>query len=130
MTYLGGEIYQLRFGYGETVVRPDLREVVPVVYFDPLTDIRTIGRAGLQSSPIKNYDARFKYYGENGNNYSVAAFYKDITAPIETILSVGDTEYTATFVNGETGEVYGIEAEFCRISIGWRMACLLQAISR
>ncbi len=118
MTYLGGENYQVRFGYGETVVRPDLREVVPVVYFDPLTDIRTIGRAGLKSSPIKNYDARFEYYGENGNNYSVAAFYKDITAPIETILSVGDTEYTATFVNGETGEVYGIEAEFLQ-DINW-----------
>lgn len=112
MTYLGGESYQLRFGYGETVVRPDLREVVPVVYFDPLTDIRTIGRTGLKSSPIKNYDARFEYYFENGDNLSLAAFYKDIEAPIETVLSVGDTEYTATFINGETGEVYGIEAEW------------------
>lgn len=112
MTYLGGESYQLRLGYGETVVRPDLREVVPVVYFDPLTDIRTIGRAGLKSSPIKNYDARFEYYFDNGDNFSMAAFYKDITAPIETVLSVGDTEYTATFINGDTGEVYGIEAEW------------------
>src|SRR5690606_28688260 len=39
LTYIGGDSYQVRAGYGETVVRPDLREVVPVGYFDPLTDI-------------------------------------------------------------------------------------------
>ncbi|TMP31653.1 TonB-dependent receptor [Pseudoalteromonas rubra] len=112
MTYLGGEKYQIRFGYGETVVRPDLRELVPVSYFDPLTDIRTFGVSGLKSSELANYDARFEYYMDNGDNFSVGAFYKDITAPIETVLQVGDEDYTATFVNGETGEVYGVEAEW------------------
>ena len=111
-TYMSGENYQVRFGYGETVVRPDLREVSPVAYFDPLTDIRTIGVVGLQSSPIKNYDLRYEYYGDAGDNFSVAAFYKDIEAPIETILRVGDSDYSASFVNGETAEVYGIEAEW------------------
>ncbi|GEK09040.1 TonB-dependent receptor domain-containing protein [Pseudoalteromonas peptidolytica] len=112
LTYLSDGNYQIRFGYGETTVRPDLRELVPVAYYDPLTDIRTFGVAGLKSSDLKNYDARFEYYMDNGDNFSVAAFYKDITAPIETILRVGDEDYTATFVNGEEGEVYGIEAEW------------------
>lgn len=112
LTYLADNNYQVRFGYGETVVRPDLRELVAVAYFDPLTDIKTFGVAGLKSSDLKNYDARFEYYMDNGDNFSVAAFYKDITAPIETILKVGDEDYTATFVNGDTGEVYGIEAEW------------------
>ncbi|AUJ72106.1 TonB-dependent receptor domain-containing protein [Pseudoalteromonas sp. NC201] len=112
LTYLSDGNYQVRFGYGETTVRPDLRELVPVAYYDPLTDIRTFGVAGLKSSDLKNYDARFEYYMDNGDNFSVAAFYKDITAPIETILRVGDEDYTATFVNGEEGEVYGIEAEW------------------
>ena len=111
-TYIGGDNYQIRLGYGETVVRPDLREVVPVVYYDPLTDIRTIGKVGLQSSPIKNFDLRYEYYGAAGNNFSLAAFYKDIEAPIETILRVGDEDYSASFVNGETAEVTGIEAEW------------------
>ncbi|MEO2268606.1 TonB-dependent receptor [Pseudoalteromonas sp. YIC-656] len=112
LTYLGGETYQVRAGYGETVVRPDFREIVPVTYFDPLTDIRTFGRTGLKSSPIKNFDLRYEHYGEAGNSFSVAAFYKDIEAPIETILRIGDEDYSATFVNGETAEVYGIEAEW------------------
>lgn len=111
-TYLANQNYQVRLGYGETVVRPDLRELVAVAYYDPLTDIKTFGVAGLDSSDLKNYDARFEYYMDNGDNFSIAAFYKDITAPIETILKVGDEDYTATFVNGDTGEVYGIEAEW------------------
>lgn len=111
-TYMGGDNYQIRLGYGETVVRPDLREVVPVSYRDPLTDIRTFGRAGLQSSPMKNYDLRYEYYGEMGDNFSVAAFYKDIQAPIESVLTVGDEDYTASFVNGESAEVMGVEFEW------------------
>lgn len=112
LTYIGGDDYQLRFGYAETVVRPDIRETVPVVYFDPITDIRTIGRAGLQSSPMKNYDARFEYYMDNGDNYTASLFFKDIARPIESVLSVGDEEYTLNYVNGETAEVYGIEFEW------------------
>lgn len=104
--------YQLRFGYGETVVRPDLRETVPVAYFDPITDIRTLGRFGLQSSDLKNYDIRYEYYAQNGDNYSVAAFYKDIVNPIEAVLRVGDEEYTLTYINGQEAEVYGAEFEW------------------
>ncbi|MDO6444486.1 TonB-dependent receptor [Colwellia sp. 1_MG-2023] len=111
-TYLANENYQIRASYGETIVRPDLREVVPVAYYDPLTDIRTFGRVGLKSSPIKNYDLRYEYYADNGNSYTVAAFYKDIESPIETVLQVGDEDYSATFVNGETGEVQGVEFEW------------------
>lgn len=111
LTYLKDN-YQLRFGFGETVVRPDLREVVPVAYFDPITDIRTIGRAGLRSSDLQNFDARFEYYADNGDNFSVAAFYKEIDAPIEAVLRVGDEEYTLTYVNGTEAEVYGAEFEF------------------
>ncbi|MFT5759118.1 MAG: TonB-dependent receptor [Alteromonadaceae bacterium] len=112
LTYMGSEQYQIRASYGETVVRPDLREVVPVAYFDPLTDIRTFGRVGLDSSPIKNYDLRYEYYAANGDNYTLATFYKEISSPIETVLQVGDEDYSATFVNGETGEVKGIELEW------------------
>jgi len=112
LTYMGGENYQIRLGYGETTVRPDLREVVPVAYYDPLTDLRTVGRVGLESSPIKNYDARYEYYASNGNNYSVGLFYKDITKPIESVLSIGDEDYTLSFVNGKTAQVYGMEAEW------------------
>ncbi|WP_417659617.1 TonB-dependent receptor plug domain-containing protein [Pseudidiomarina sp.] len=112
LTYIGDESYQIRFGFSETVVRPDIRETVPVAYFDPITDIRTIGRAGLESSPMTNLDARFEYFADNGDNYTVSAFYKDIEKPIESVLSVGDEEYTLNYVNGISAEVYGVEFEW------------------
>ncbi len=112
LTYMASDNYQLRFGYGETVVRPDLRETVPVAYYDPVTDIRTFGTAGLESSDLRNYDARFEYYADNGDNYTIAAFYKDIENPIESVLQVGDEDYTLSYVNGESAEVYGVELEW------------------
>ncbi|MCC2604979.1 TonB-dependent receptor plug domain-containing protein [Planctobacterium marinum] len=112
LTYINGDDYQLRFGYGETVVRPDLREVVPVGYFDPLTDIRTSGNTQLTASTLKNYDVRYELYYPNGDNLALSLFYKDIAAPIETILRIGDSSYTAGFTNGDTAELYGIEAEW------------------
>lgn len=117
-TYIGGNDYQMRLSYGETIIHPDLREVVPVAYFDPLTDIRTVGRVGLKSSPITHYDARYESYGQNGDNYSIGLFYKDIESPIESVLSVGDQDYTLGFVNGEEAKVYGIEAEWL-IDLTW-----------
>lgn len=118
LTYIGGDSYQVRMGYGETVVRPDLREVVPVGYFDPLTDIRTTGNTQLVSSNLKNYDLRYELYGEMGNNLALSLFYKDITNPIETVLRVGDSTYTASFTNGSQAELYGIEAEWL-YDLGW-----------
>ncbi|MBN7818626.1 TonB-dependent receptor [Bowmanella sp. Y26] len=118
LTYIGGDSYQVRAGYGETVVRPDLREVVPVGYFDPLTDIRTTGNTQLVSSTLKNYDLRYELYGEMGNNLALSLFYKDITNPIETVLRVGDSTYTASFTNGSQAELYGIEAEWL-YDLGW-----------
>ena len=112
VTYMSDDNYQIRFGFSETVVRPDIRETVPVAYFDPLTDIRTIGRAGLQSSPMTNIDARFEYFADNGDNYTISAFYKEIDNPIESVLSVGDEEYTLTYVNGISAEIYGVEFEW------------------
>lgn len=112
LTYMSDNNYQVRLGWSETVVRPDIRETVPVAYFDPLTDIRTIGRSGLQSSPMTNIDARFEYFADNGDNYTISAFYKEIDRPIESVLSVGDEEYTLTYVNGISAEVYGIEMEW------------------
>lgn len=111
LTYISDD-YQLRFGYGETVVRPDLREVVPVTYSNPLTDILTRGNVSLVSSTLKNYDARYELYFDNGDNLAISAFYKDISQPIESVLRVGDAAYSATFTNGDSGELYGVEAEW------------------
>ena len=82
VTWLFHPDMQLRFAASQSVVRPDLREVTPVLYVDPLTDFNVIGFRDLVSSKLTNLDVRWEWYLLSGSSLSVGAFYKDIDAPI------------------------------------------------
>ncbi len=115
LTYTINPEMQLRFGYGGTVVRPDIREVSASTYIDPLTDFPIGGTPGLRTTSIKNYDIRWEWYTEMGNNLSVALFYKDMSDPIESVQSPAqDGPPLVRIANAETGELYGVEVEFLR----------------
>ncbi len=108
----GADDYQFRLSYGETVVRPDLREIADVIYIDPELRIRVGGNSQLQTSPIDNFEARGEFYYANGDNLTVSLFFKDIQNPIERIRTAGsDDNIQLTFVNAESGETYGVEFE-------------------
>lgn len=109
---LGSADYQIRIGYGETVVRPDLREVAGVVYIDPELEMRVQGNPLLESSPIAHFEIRSEFYYERGDNFTISLFHKDIDAPIEQIRSAGtDDDVVLGFANAESGKVYGVELE-------------------
>lgn len=113
LTYFLTEEHQFRLSYGETVVRPDLREVSSATYLDPLTDFPISGTPGLKTTAIKNYDFRWEWYRDGGNNLSVGVFYKDMDSPIEAVQSPAqDGPPLIKMANAETGEVYGVEVEF------------------
>lgn len=115
VTWLFHPDMQLRFAASQSVVRPDLREVTPVLYVDPLTDFNVIGFRDLVSSKLTNLDVRWEWYLLSGSSLSVGGFYKDIDAPIETVEIMGsDGNLLVSFRNAETGKVYGIETEFVR----------------
>lgn len=112
LTWFISDALQARFGYSQTVVRPDLREVTPVLYIDPLTDFKVTGFSGLKSTDINSYDARLEWYYDE-SNYSIGLFYKDLSAPIEAIeLAGSDGNLLMSFRNAESGKVYGVETEF------------------
>ncbi len=109
------EKFQLRFGWSETVARPDLREISEATFIDPLTEARVRGEAGLQTSAITNLDVRAEWFFDSGDNFTVSAFYKDIDDPIETIEGDGtDDNISLTFINAESAEVYGLEVEWLK----------------
>ena len=109
---LGAVDHQIRLSYGETVVRPDLREVAGVVYVDPELEVRVQGNPTLRASPIDNFEARSELYYESGDNFTISLFYKSIDSPIEQIRSAGtDDDVVLGFANAESGEVYGVEFE-------------------
>ena len=78
---------QFRASVGQTTIRPDLREVAPATYIDPLTGFPIGGTPGVESTDIVNYDLRWEWYMETGENLSVGLFYKDMDMPIESVQS-------------------------------------------
>ena len=115
ITYMGSlwaDTFQLRFGYSETAVRPDLREITPSSYIDPITDDLVRGNPGIVPAEVKNFDVRAEWFFANGDNFTVSGFYKDLLNPIEFFeIPASDTTIAREVVNSESAEVYGVEFE-------------------
>lgn len=113
--FMNTDIFQLRLSASQTLVRPDLREMSDVVYFDNEYGWKVKGNPALRFSEISHYDLRGEWYFDSGNNFTASLFYKDIKDPIESSRSPGsDDDVIITFDNAETGEIYGLELEMLR----------------
>jgi TonB-dependent receptor len=115
VTYMGdfwAETFQLRLGYSETAVRPDLRELTGSSYIDPITGDLVRGNPGVVPSAVRNYDLRAEWFFGNGDNITVTLFQKDITNPIEFFeIAASDTTIAREILNADSSEVKGIELE-------------------
>lgn len=106
------ERFQLRLGWSETVVRPDLREITDASYIDPITDDLVDGNPGVIPSDVANYDIRAECFFANGDNLTVSVFYKDVLNPIEFFESAAsDTTVAREIVNAAAAAVSGVEVE-------------------
>jgi TonB-dependent receptor len=106
------ENFHLRFGWSETVARPDLREISDATYIDPFTEARIRGNPELIDANLSNFDLRAEWFFAGGDNLTASLFYKDIEDPIETVEAAGtDDNIALTFINAESAELYGIEFE-------------------
>jgi len=115
LTYIPSAEMQYRFSYGQTTVRPDLREVAPTTYLDPLTGYPVRGTPGLNATDMKNYDLRWEWYMDTGENLSVGLFYKDMVNPIESVQSPAqDGPPLIVMANANDGNVYGVEVDFMK----------------
>jgi hypothetical protein len=85
LTWAYSEKAQLRLAYSETVSRPDLRELSPADFIDPLLDVRVQGNPQLQQAQIESVDLRWEYYFSPSESFSVALFQKDFVNPIELV---------------------------------------------
>jgi TonB-dependent receptor len=112
MSDLWAETFQLRFGWSETAVRPDLREITEASYVDPITDDLTFGNPGVEPAAVTNYDVRAEWFFSTGDNLTVTLFRKEIDQPIEFFESpASDTTIAREILNGESAEVQGVEIE-------------------
>ena len=115
VTYMGSwwaDTFQLRFGFAETAVRPDLREITDASYIDPRTGDLVDGNPGVTPADVTSYDIRGEWFFASGDNLTATLFYKDIDNPIEFFESAAsDTTTAREIVNADSAEVYGIEFE-------------------
>jgi outer membrane receptor protein involved in Fe transport len=110
--FMGAEDFQVRASFAQTLVRPDLREVSEIYYIDPELDNLVQGNPLLQSSDLDHFDLRTEWLYDNGDNFTISLFYKDIANPIEQSRVPGSDETVLlTFYNAVSGEITGLEFE-------------------
>lgn len=104
-------LMQLRFGFGRTVNRPDLRELSPSIYFDPRTGQRIVGNPELKRAIIDNFDLRWEWYLSPDESVSVAGFTKTFLNPIEFVVEPGAAALIAP-KNADSAFNNGVEFDF------------------
>jgi TonB-dependent receptor len=118
VTYMGSwwaETFQLRLGYSETAIRPDLREITDSGYIDPITGELVRGNPGVVPSGVENIDLRAEWFFGNGDNFTITLFHKDIVNPIEFFeIPASDTTIAREIINAESAEVQGVEFELMK----------------
>jgi hypothetical protein len=113
VTWNFAEDMQLRFGGSKTIGRPQFRELALPTYTDPDTNRSYIGNPLLRDTEMTNLDARYEWYYDAGQYFTVGAFAKDIERPVETLF--GGSALTQTFVNAPKANLYGVEFDFKKL---------------
>lgn len=104
--------HQLRLAYGKSVNRPEFRELSTSVYYDFDLGSSVMGNSALKAAYVQNLDLRYEWYPENGEQISVALFYKHFDNPIEwTYTMSGGTDPVYSYVNAKGADNYGIEVD-------------------
>jgi len=112
MTQWWAEVFQLRFGWSETVVRPDLREITDASYIDARTGYLTDGNPDVRPADFENFDIRAEWFFSNDDTLTITLYRKDITNPIEFFESAAsDTNRAREIINAESGLINGVEFE-------------------
>lgn len=130
--YSGSIIYTLnqdmnfRLAYATTLARPELREMMPTLAFDPFQYAVVQGNTALQNQKSSNLDFRWEWFPASGEVFSVSAFYKKIDRQLTKVFAndsssanpKGATYNIIRYQNDpEQGKVYGLEFEL-RKNIG------------
>jgi outer membrane receptor protein involved in Fe transport len=111
LSYNFTEKMLVRAAYGETLNRPEFREIAPFTFYDFNFNFVTIGTPGLKTARIQNFDLRWEYYPSAGELITFGAFYKDFQDPIESVIDFQGVTKNAVFANAISAKAYGVELE-------------------
>jgi hypothetical protein len=105
------EDMQLRVSWGESVARPEFRELAPARFPVDPGERETRGNPALVQTGIRSYDARWEWFFSPLELASVGFFYKQLNGPIEPVTVATQTNPIDTWVNGGDATLYGVELE-------------------
>jgi len=100
----------IRVSYGKSVNRPEFREIAPFYFFDFELNAGTEGDPEIKQAYIHNFDIRYEMYPDNGELFTIGAFYKKFNDPIEQVIKA-TTPTRYTYQNVEGAYCFGIETE-------------------
>jgi len=112
LKYAINETMDVRLSYGQTIGRPQFRELVPVLYQPRLGAPAIAGNPNLDRTLVDNIDLRYSWYPTATALVSIGAFYKLFDGPIEPLAGAD-----SRFVNTGAADTYGAEMEV-RIPLG------------
>ncbi|MFN3945454.1 MAG: outer membrane beta-barrel protein [Allosphingosinicella sp.] len=102
---------QLRLHGSKTIARPQFREQAPQQYLDTETSRTFFGNQFLSDSELTNAEARYEWYFDRDQRFSLAGFWKKIDRPIEAVAFQQGGTFFTTFANAPTATLYGAELE-------------------
>jgi outer membrane receptor protein involved in Fe transport len=111
LTYKLRDDMQLRFNASKTIARPQFRELMFQLYYDPESNRQYRGNPLLTDSEFLNGEVRYEWYFAPEQRFSVAGFYKKIDQPIEAFTGFNDNRTETSFANAPQAVLYGGELE-------------------
>ncbi len=113
LTYNFSSKSLLRLAYGQTINRPEFREIAPFAFYDFVNNRNISGNPKLKNASIQNFDFRYEQYPTPSEVFSIAAFYKQFTNPIEVVFASASNP-ELNFANAASANSAGLEAEIRR----------------
>ena len=101
----------LRLAYGQTVNRPEYREIAPMSFYDYEMKAVITGNDSLTFATIHNFDFRYEYYPNPFSMFSLGAFHKQFINAIEYQIIPTGSGLQYSFQNTPEASVSGLEAE-------------------
>lgn len=101
----------LRFGYSQTVARPQFRELSPFEFTDVTGGPSAVGNPDLVHTRVRNLDVRWEWFVSPQELLAVSFFHKQLKDPIEQVIQPSNEVTIVSYRNVEGAKNWGIELE-------------------
>lgn len=129
-TYNFNDRSLLRLAAGETLNRPEFREIAEYSYYNFDYDALIFGNRNLRTAKIYNADLRYEFYPSRAELLSLGVFYKHFTDAIEQVTgSNPGSVLQLTYANADRAYDVGVEAEVRKGLVDLTENSFLQRIS-